>query len=178
LNYLNSQAGEPDVEIIKGSRHQKIIGDFGENLICNWLSRSGFEVTLVDHTGIDVVAYNPSTKQRLGITVKSRTRDVGKEEESVNILSYQKVKSDRERLLDACEAFACEPWIAVYAETLEYADVYLTSLENFDREYRSGRAKAIDAWQMTERFKERYERDPNVKHIRIEFHTTNWGWFR
>ena len=93
--------GESDVEIIKSSRHQKIIGNFGENLICNWLSRSGFEVTLVDHTGIDVVAYNPSTKQRLGITVKSRTRDIGKEEESVNILSYQKAKSDREKLLDA-----------------------------------------------------------------------------
>ena len=118
------------MEINKSSRHQKIIGDFGENLICNWLSRSGFEVVLVDHTGIDVVAYNPSTKQRLGITVKSRTRDKGKENSSVNLLSYQKVKSDRERLLDACEAFDCEPWIAVYVETLKYADVYLTSLIN------------------------------------------------
>lgn len=38
-----------DMEIRKGSRHQKVIGDFGENLICNWLSRSGFEVVLVDH---------------------------------------------------------------------------------------------------------------------------------
>ena len=167
------------MEIIKSSRHQKIIGNFGENLICNWLSRSGFEVTLVDHTGIDVVAYNPSTKQRLGITVKSRTRDVEKkEDESVNILSYQKVKSDREKLLDACNAFACEPWIAVYVETLKYADVYLTSLENFDREYRGEKAKAIDTWKMTKKYKERYEQDPNVKHIRIEFHATNWEWFR
>jgi len=166
------------VEIIKSSRHQKIIGNFGENLICNWLSRSGFEVTLVDHTGIDVVAYNPSTKQRLGITVKSRTRDIGKEEESVNILSYQKAKSDREKLLDACEAFACDPWVAVYTETLEYADVYLTSLKNFDREYRSEKAKAIDTWKMTKKYKERYEQDPNVKHIRMEFHATNWKWFR
>ena len=167
------------MEINKSSRHQKIIGDFGENLICNWLSRSGFEVVLVDHTGIDVVAYNPSTKQRLGITVKSRTRDdKGKENRSVNLLSYQKVKSDRERLLDACEAFDCEPWIAVYVETLKYADVYLTSLENFDRKYRSEKAKAIDAWRMTKGYKERYEQDPSVKHIRIEFHVTNWEWFQ
>ena len=77
------------MEIIKSSRHQKIIGDFGENLICNWLSRSGFEVTLVDHTGIDIIAYNPSTNQRFGITVRSRTRTAGKEENSVNIFSYQ-----------------------------------------------------------------------------------------
>ena len=134
------------MEIVKGARHQKIIGDFGENLICNWLSRSGFEVALVDHTGIDVVAYHPPTKQRLGITVKSRTRHVGKEDDSINLLYCQKVKSDRKKLLYACDAFACEPWIAVYVETLEYADVYLTSLENFDREYRGGKAKAIDTW--------------------------------
>lgn len=48
------------MDIIKSTRHQKIIGNFGENIICNWLSRSGFEVTVVDHTGIDIVAYNPS----------------------------------------------------------------------------------------------------------------------
>ena len=47
------------LSVDKSSRHQKIIGDFGEHLICNWLSRSGFEVTIVDHTGIDIVAYNP-----------------------------------------------------------------------------------------------------------------------
>ena len=47
------------MEIIKSPRHQKIIGNFGESLICNWLSRSGFEVAVVDHTGIDIVAYNP-----------------------------------------------------------------------------------------------------------------------
>jgi len=51
------------MEIIKSSRHQKIIGNFGEQLICNMLSRTGFEVTIVDHTGIDIIAYNPKTKR-------------------------------------------------------------------------------------------------------------------
>jgi len=36
------------IEIEKSSRHQKIIGDLGENIICNWLSRSGFEVAIVN----------------------------------------------------------------------------------------------------------------------------------
>ena len=117
------------MEIKKSSRHQKIIGDFGENLVCNWLSRSGFEVILVDHTGIDIIAYNPSKKQRLGITVKFRTRDAGKEKGSVNVLSYQKEKDDRQKLLNACEAFACEPWIAVYVETLEFADLFINDKE-------------------------------------------------
>jgi len=142
-------------EITKSSRHRKIIGDFGENLICNWLSRSGFEVTLVDHTGIDIIAYNLSTRQRLGITVKSRTRNIGAEEKSVNIFSYRKGKDDRQKLLDSCRVFACQPWVAVYVETSESADVY---------------------WKMRKRNKELYEKDPGVKHIRIEFRTTNWSW--
>lgn len=65
------------MQIKKSSRHQHIIGKFGEYMLCNWLSRSGFEVAIVDHTGLDIVTYNPSTNQRLGITVKSRTRDKG-----------------------------------------------------------------------------------------------------
>lgn len=164
------------MEIVKSSRHQKIIGDFGENLICNWLSRSGFEVILVDHTGIDIIAYNSSKNQRLGITVKSRTRDIGKEEEPVNIFSYQKGKNDRKKLLDACKAFACEPWISVYVETLEFADVYLTSLENYDKKYRGKKERAVDDWKMKKKDKERYNKDHDVKHIRIEFHTANWSW--
>jgi hypothetical protein len=164
------------MEIIKSSRHSKIIGYFGEDIICNWLSRNGFEVILVDHTGIDIIAYNPFTKRRLGITVKSRTRNIGKEETHVNILSYQNGKNDRQKLFDACEAFACEPWIAVYVETSDSADVYLTSLKNYDEKYRGKERKAIDDWKMGKKYKEQYKRDPDVKHIRIEFHDINWNW--
>jgi len=164
------------LEINKSSRHQKIIGNFGEYLICNFLSRTGFEVTIVDHTGIDIIAYNPKTGLRLGITVKSRTRNKGKEETKVNIFSYQKGKNDRKKLLEACEAFACEPWIAIYVETLKSGDVYLTSLKNYDEKYRGREGKAIDVWGMRKKDKEEYEKDPNVKHIRIEFHATNWNW--
>jgi hypothetical protein len=71
------------MEIIESSRHQKIIGNFGESLICNWLSRSGFKVTLVDHVVMGIIAYEPSTDRKLGITVKSRTRNTGKEETGV-----------------------------------------------------------------------------------------------
>jgi len=107
------------MEILKSSSHPKIIGKFGENIICNLLSRSGFETAFVDHTGIDVVAYNPSTNERLGITIKSRTRNVGKERTAVNI--FRSRKEDRRKLLDACKAFACKPWIAIYVETENFA---------------------------------------------------------
>jgi len=120
------------MQIEKSSRHQHIIGKFGEYMLRNWLSRSGFEVAIIDHTGLDIVAYNPRTKKRLGITVKSRTRNIGKEATQVNIFSYREGKNDRQKLIDACVSFDCEPWIAVYVETVQSADLYLTSLSNYD----------------------------------------------
>ncbi len=160
--------------IVKSSRHGKVIGSFGENIICNWLSRSGFEVIIVDPTGLDIIAYNPSMGKRLGITVKSRTRIPRLEEDSVNIFSYQKGRNDRQKLLDACQAFACEPWIAIYVETSKTAYIYLTSLNNYDERYRSKADKKIDDWKMKERYKEMYRNDPEVKHIRIEFQKITW----
>ncbi len=164
------------MDIQKSTRHQKIIGEFGEHVLLNWLSRSGFEVCLVDHTGLDVIAYHPATKKRLGISVKSRTRTVGKESTHVNILSYQKGKNDRQKLLDACTAFSCEPYLVVYVETLESADLYLTSLANYDRKYRSKKGRALDDWKMGRKYTEQYDRDPEVKHVRMSFCTTNWEW--
>jgi hypothetical protein len=168
---------EVDVDIIKSSRHQKIIGDFGESIICNWLSRSGFEVTVVDHTGIDIIAFNASTNKRLGITVKSRTRKPSTEQESVNLLSYQRGKNDREKVQRACRAFACDPWVAVYVEATNEADVYLTSLDNYDCNYRIP-GKAVDDWKMCPKYRERYASDSNVLHIHLNFDARNWDWSR
>jgi len=100
------------MEINKSSRHPKIVGDLGEQLVCNWLSRSGWEVVPVDHTGIDLIAYHRTSGKRIGITVKSRTRVAGTERDTVNI--FKKSKNDRQKVLQACKDFACEPWIAIY----------------------------------------------------------------
>jgi len=164
------------MEIVKSTRHQKIIGDFGEALLCNWLSRSGFEVAIIDHTGIDVLAYNSQTGKRLGISVKSRTRVKGTEATSVNIFSYQKGKNDRQKVLDACKAFAAEPWIAIYVESSNCADLFLLSLEHYDHEYRPKQKRAIDVWKMGQKYIERYETDPQVRHIRVDFSGSLWSW--
>jgi Holliday junction resolvase len=154
----------------KSTRHSKIIGDFGEFFVCDALSQKGFEVLRVDHTGLDIIAYNASYK-RLGITVKSRTRREGKESDAVNIFSHQKGKNDRQKLLDACKAFDCKPWVAVYVENLNGADLYLTSLTTFNK-YHGG--KAIETWKMDEKSKKKYAENPDVKHIRIELDTSKW----
>ena len=98
------------MQIQKSTRHQKVIGQFGEHLICNWLSRSGFEATIVDHTGIDIIAWNSTTKRRLGISVRSRTRGPGTERSSVTVFEQE---TDRNKTMAACAAFGCEPWIAI-----------------------------------------------------------------
>jgi Holliday junction resolvase-like predicted endonuclease len=157
----------------KSSRHSKIIGEFGENMICNWLSRKGFEIALVDHTGIDVVAYNPKTEQRYGISVKSRARVEGKENEGVFI--FNQVERDRRKLREACESFACDQWIAVYVETSDSADLYLTSLDNYDEKYADKHTKT-QSWKMSEDERQKYDNDTEVKHIKIDFHCTHWDW--
>jgi hypothetical protein len=164
------------MEIEKSSRHQHIIGKFGEYMLCNWLSRSRFEVAIVDHTGLDLVAFNPRTEQRIGITVKSRTRSIGTETTSVNLFSYRKGKDDRQRLLEACYSFGCEPWIAIYVETKNFADLYLTSLDNYDKRYRTKVGRAVDTWGMASKHRTLYGEDKEVKHIKIDFHQQNWDW--
>ena len=164
------------LEIQKSSRHQKIIGNFGEALLCNWLSRSGFEVAIVDHTGIDIVAYHPTLKKRLGITVKSRTRTKRVKGDSVNIFSYQRGKNDREKVLRACEAFGCEPWIAIYVEWEQEADLFLLSLIHYDERYRGKEGRAMDYWKMGKKSLEEYEKDQEVRHIHMSFSSSSWNW--
>jgi len=96
------------------------------------LSRSNFEVMLVDHVGIDVIARR-SDVGRIGISVKSRTRDTEKNEQSsINLL-----RSEDAHLEEVCQEWELEPWIAVYVETQSQADLYLTSLQNFrDKSFR------------------------------------------
>jgi Holliday junction resolvase-like predicted endonuclease len=160
--------------IQKSSRHSKIIGDFGEQLIINWLSRSGFEVVLVDHTGIDIIAFNKRITKRIGITVKSRTRNEGAEEDAVTI--FHNDNNERQKFSDACEAFACDPWFGVYVETLQFANLYLLSLEHYDKKYRLNPMNKTDNWKMKEKNQLEYEEDPDIKHIKIEFIPNHWKW--
>jgi hypothetical protein len=163
------------MQIEKSSRHSHIIGKFGEYLLCNWLSRSKFEVVIVDHTGIDLIAYNRKTKQRLGFTVKSRTRRSGTETTEVNIFSYRKRSNDCQKLEDACRYFGCKPWIAIYVETQDYADLYVTSLENYKSKY-GRKGQALDTWKMSSKHILLYEQDEEVRHIKVDFHLGHWAW--
>lgn len=160
------------LKVDKGTRHTKIVGIFGEYVVCNWLSRSGFEASVIDHTGMDLIAYDPKTRRRLGITVKSRTRDSGKETASVNI--FKNKHEDREKLKQACKTFGCDPWIAVYVECESDAELYLISLDHYDSKYRSKKKRVVDAWSMSQKSKTEYDLDPQVACIRSTFAPKMW----
>lgn len=132
--------------IHKSSRHSEIIGQLGEVLICNWLSRSGFETSIIDHTGIDIIAYNSKTDRRFGISVKARTRVKGTERDHVTLLDDK--KNDRKKLLDACRAFSCDPWVGIYLEATDHADMYLVSLKHYEETYGSQGTKRLLKWKM------------------------------
>ncbi len=160
--------------IQRTSNQRKIVGNFGEYLVCNWLSRSGFEVCIVDHTGMDIIAYDPGTGRRLGISVKTRLRVGGTEKGSVYL--FREKKEDRQKLRDACEAFGCEPWVAVYVECATVADLFLTSLRNYDSKYSPKQERAAHGWGMTTKHLRAYAVDPEVRHIGIQFKDENWSW--
>jgi len=165
------------MSITKSSRHSKIIGNLGEALVADLLSRSGWETLLVDHVGIDLIAFKCQTgkRKRIGVTVKSRTRTHGKEGDSVNIFYKRKGKCDRKKLHDACEDFACEPWLAIYVETEDKADLYLTSLEHYDKKYRGRAGKALNDWKMTPKHRKLYDHDPKVHHLHLEVEPHHWN---
>ena len=161
----------------KSSRHSKIIGNFGEHIIANWLSRSGLEVAIIDHTGIDIVAYNPKTEKRYGITVKSRARNKGKEK--TNVTLFSKKNGDIQKIKNACEAFTCEPWIGIYVENdVEYnagADLYLIDLKHYLKHYHINKRNITYSWQMTSKNIKKYASDNKIHHLRVIFDKSNWN---
>jgi hypothetical protein len=156
--------------ITKSTRHSEILGKFGEYVVCNWLSRCGFEVCVVNHTGLDIIAYK--SKRRLGITVKSRTRKEGKESEGVNL--FHRESEDRKKLASACKSFGCEPCLAIYVECGKIADMYLTSLAHYDSKYKNKKAQVWEAWSMTKGPTKAYASDPSVAHIHFQFDDKKW----
>lgn len=156
----------------KSERHSKITGDFGESLLMYWLSKSGFEATLVDYTGIDIVAFHKATGRRLGISVKSRSRTFEKANSGMTI----KGEEHSEKVIEACRFFACEPWVAFLydrpkdeEETKGSIEVYLMHFdilqvycEGFDK-------KAEFRFLINDRNVEKYRNDRNILKVNFEY---------
>jgi Holliday junction resolvase-like predicted endonuclease len=154
------------LEIKKSSRHSDIAGRFGENLILYWLSKYGFESCNINHTGIDIIASNSTTKERMGISVKCRSREEGKKSE----ISINKQQLN---LMDiACEAFGCTAYFAFVIDTSEKIQIFILKKEKF---LQLSPSTTYCGWKMAEKHVEKYKNDKDIKIT--EFHYKNHSWF-
>ena len=152
--------------IRRSSRHSKITGDFGEALVLYWLSKRGYECARVDHTGIDIIARHPKSKELLGISVKSRSRAPGTESTEVSV-----PKENFEKAKQACRAFGCVPYFAFVVDAGRTIRAYLPPLRRVLKLCPVN--KPVVSWSMSERSLARYYADPEV--TVIELHNAR-GW--
>ena len=155
-------------QISKSSRHSKITGNYAEQTVLYWLSKYGFECMYVDHVGIDLIAKNPSTGEKMGISVKSRSRKIGFEKEHMNI---GQTKETKEKILKACEAFDLVPFIAILLDYDESAKIFILSLEKFLKIHKP---KKVMIWYMGDKWVKKYFNDPEIKIIEFKHKIKSW----
>ena len=155
------------MKIKKSSAHGKITGNFAEDLVLYWLSKYGFECANVDHTGIDIIARNPHTKELMGISVKGRSRNEGKEGDSVSI------KNDNfDKIEKACEYFDCIPYFAIVVDEKDKIYVFVLSEEHLLQIFPKGKASC--SWKMRDEYIQRYYADPEIKIFEFNYKTHSW----
>jgi Holliday junction resolvase-like predicted endonuclease len=152
----------------KSSRHAKITGDFGEALVLYWLSRSGFECARVDHTGIDLIAKRPRSEERLGISVKTRSRVPGKEAESVNIGRPE----DLAKVEAACVAFQCVPYFGIVVDAARRVSVFLVSKAHLEYLY-PGHPRMV-SWSMAPGWVKKYLADQQIESLELSTNSERW----
>jgi hypothetical protein len=155
------------MKLTKSSRHSKITGDFGEAMVLYLLSRHGFECARVDHTGIDLIARRPNSKEVLGISVKSRSRQTGTENSHLALPHEGFVKAKA-----ACDAFGCTPYLALVIDAGDRIRVFLLSLRHLQKLFPGGRK--VSAWQMSDSFLKKYYADPKIAIFELATRGEKW----
>jgi hypothetical protein len=155
------------IKMAKSSRHSKITGDFAEALVLYWLSKQGFECARLDHTGIDLIARNPHSRDRMGISVKSRSRYAGTENVSVNLPSESFVKARK-----ACQDFGCKPYFAIVVDAGDSVRCFILSLSRLKNIVGTG--AGMKYWPMSPRHLARYHADPKI--IKFELRAGDVSW--
>ncbi|MDH6348321.1 hypothetical protein [Brevibacillus sp. 1238] len=149
----------------KSSNHSKITGDFAEHLIMYWLSRHGFECVHVTHTGIDIIATRKSTGERLGISVKSRSRAAGQID---NALTITRPSDEFRKVDEACGHFACKPYFAIVIDQENVINAYITSKENIINMFGHSSASSQN-WNY-----KKLETDRNTVLFSLEYGKQRW----
>jgi Holliday junction resolvase-like predicted endonuclease len=154
-------------DVQKSSRHSKITGDFAEALVLYWLSKYGFECARVDHTGIDLLARNPHTKELMGVSVKARSRDLRHADESITLAadSFDKAQA-------ACRAFDCIPYFAIVADVRDMIRVFLMPMTHLLKVCPVRERGAY--WKISKRYLDKHYEDPEIMIFDFKTNTHRW----
>jgi len=153
----------------KSSRHSKIAGDFGETFVLYWLSKHGHECARVDHTGIDLIARDPDTDELMGISVKSRTRNPGRESAQLNFPKQELLAVDA-----ACRAFGCTPWFAFVIDAAHLIRMFILPMSRLTEICPPG--KWVVSFNMRSKWINLYLADESIRLVEFQMHGSNgWG---
>ena len=148
--------------------HSRITGNYAERFVLYWLSKYGFECMYVDHVGIDIVANNPHTSERMGISVKSRSRKEGTEKTHVVLGPAEETKK---KLKKACDAFKLVPYFAILIDDKNSTSIYILTLEKFMNLHKP---KKMMIWYMGKKWTELYLKDPDIKVVEFKHEIKSW----
>jgi Holliday junction resolvase-like predicted endonuclease len=155
------------MEVTKSSRHSKITGDFAEALVLYWLSKYGFECARVDHTGIDLIARNPTTNEIMGVSVKSRSRTSHTANDSITIPADNFTKAQK-----ASDAFGCVPYFAIVVDAKETIRVFITSMAHFMKVFPVRQHAAY--WKVSRQYLNKHLTDDKIMVFQFEAKTIRW----
>ncbi|MGG1400195.1 hypothetical protein ABE288_20585 [Bacillus salipaludis] len=142
------------------SNHHQITGEFGEYLVLYWLSKNGYECVHARHVGIDIIASKGGN--RIGISVKSRSRKEGK---SFNSLTINKPTEQIEKVKEACFQFDCEEYFAFVFDQLDTIKVVVTPLKVIEDCYTIS-TKSSQDWNII-----KFEKDSRTSVFEFEWKT-------
>jgi hypothetical protein len=114
-----------------------------------------------------LIARNPVTNELMGISVKSRSRNIGKEKEGLNIPNDNFEKVD-----NACKSFGCVPYFAILFDGDEILTIFILSKEKLLEMFPSG--KSVSIWKMGKIYLEKYKTDKDIFIIEFTYSTLNW----
>jgi hypothetical protein len=155
------------MKVSKSSNHRKITGNYGEYLTLYLLSRYGFECAHVDHTGIDIIARHPHSSLRMGISVKSRSRNPGTEKTGIIINAKDFTLAKK-----ACRAFGCELYFSIVVDRGKALNVFLLPEKRLKKIGRTKTGRAY--WPMHQKAMLRYEKDPLIARCDMQS-MISWG---
>jgi hypothetical protein len=162
-----------DSKNAKSQMHSRITGDFGESMLLYFLSKHFFEPVLVDHSGIDIIAYNKSNKRRIGISVKSRSRTLQRPKDGLLVSG-----DNYHKIIDSCNFFDSEPYMCFVFDvpTLEtQGTIYMflmpmkTILKYYPK-YKDGKDFTFTIISNLESY---YE-DIDISKIKFNYNSENW----